>query len=616
MKRSAMRNRLAALRTLVRQPRKAPVTEPIDIAQLLWSQLDTPLSLGLSLLAKNGQLEDLLRVEFNPGRYLESDTVLFANDSLALAFLKKCPLVIEGVDQEAAAWAKFVECEELCRQTNARFRHHREGASVPPVTSAILHVASRKISRWLGELSAESWALRCRFGPGVDRSCKGSRVSSYHKLSPCSSTEDFADGAAALVYSHPSWVRSLNGLSPDDHGPLPGFVDVEIVPGNKLVFVPKTALVHRSIAVEPRMNIYAQLGLGALLRQRLKRFAGLDLDTQEPSQALARLGSLNGTVATIDLSSASDTLSREVVRDLLPDPWFNAMDWCRSKVGFYERDGVVTPIRYEKFSSMGNGFTFELESMIFYAIALACAEVCQDDTSLVRCFGDDIAYPTRSVEQLEEVLTYCGFIVNRRKSFSSGLFRESCGADFFNGVNVRPIYLKEQLTYVESLFRLANSIRRLGYRRNRGYGCDEQLRRIWVSVVSRIPPSLRALKGPFRPLSPCGGLWADVESDDGYLACNLDEASSSVWVRRQPHSLEGWLYASAVAASRSEKAKDWAVLYAHALYTGRDGSAPYEVKDSPHDRDGDRLVPLRGAGMRQVASQQSCCEFFDVGPWV
>lgn len=614
--RSAMRNRLANLRTLVRKRRVTSDEEILGIAQLLWSQLDTPLSLGLSLLVKNGQLEDALKVEIHPSRYLDSEGTHYADDSQAIAFLKKMPLVIRGVDRQKAAWENFLQCEEMCQQTNARFRSLREGHGCDPAVSAVLHASQLKISRWLGSLDAKSWALRCRFGPGADISTRGRRVSAYHKLSKLSSTEDFSEGAAALVYSHPSWARALLQLEPEESLEGINSLEVELVPGNKLVFVPKTALIDRSIAIEPRLNIYAQLGLGALLRQRLKRFADLDLDDQTPSQELAHTGSLFGTVATVDLSSASDTLSKELVRDLLPEPWFNAMDWCRSKVGLYtDADGVNNLVQYQKFSSMGNGFTFELESMIFYALTLSCVEYCRDDVTLVRAYGDDIACPVKSVDLLVKVLMFCGFQPNTRKTFSSGVFRESCGHDYFKGRNVRPYYQKESLYYVESLFRLANGIRRVAVRRNRTFGCDSLLHSFWCHVTRRIPASLRALRGPFRLVRCSFSDQLDVEADDSYLACNLDEAMSSPFVRRNPHGWDGWLYTGMIPSGRHVDANigEYAVLYAFALYACRDGSS---AVDSPHSKDGNRLISVRGNGPRRVVSGLFAPDFYDVGPWV
>jgi hypothetical protein len=165
---------------------------------------------------------------------------------------------------------------------------------------------------------------------------------------------------------------------------------------------------------------------------------------------LAQIGSNDGSLATIDLSSASDTVAREVVRFLMPESWYERLDLCRSKVG--ELDGKW--LRYEKFSSMGNGFTFELETLIFWGLAIACVRSCGLETDKVRVYGDDIIVPVDAYDFLVEVLSYCGFTTNSSKSYKSGAFRESCGKDYFNGHEVRPFFQKEYLNGVETLFPL------------------------------------------------------------------------------------------------------------------------------------------------------------------
>lgn len=581
--RRPMRNRRRNLELLAREvPRGLKSNDDVlQVAQLLWESIDTPLSLGLSILCNNGQLEDALRVEFNPSRYLQGDWKTARDDYQSIAFLRKMPLDVRGINRGSAAWEKFRAAEEQCRKTNLRFRASRV-RGFPPRVEAVLHTACRKISHWLGDLSAKSWALRCRFGPGVDAFNKGTRTSPYHKLSRLSVTPDFEDGALGLIRCHPVWERILSGFEPEE---ILSVLDKEairkrvtILPGNRVTFVPKTALIDRSIAIEPGMNIFAQLGLGALLRSRLKR-AGLDLDKQEPNQELAKLGSRTGAVATIDLSSASDTVALEVVRELLPEPWFVAMDWCRSKKGTYMEQGELGCIEhtfnYEKFSSMGNGFTFELESLIFYSLALAVADVLELTTSerrLIRSYGDDITMPTAGVTLLEEVLDFCGFTVNLQKSYSSGVFRESCGADFFNGVNIRPYFLKEYCNDARSLFRLANGIRRVAYRRNFGLSCDRKLRPVWVHIIHRIPNSLRDLKIPFRP--KLGISWEDIESGDGGLAVSHDEALSSPYVRFNTDYMAGWNFAQLQARPSSQKAdtERFGEFYLYALYASRNGS--------------------------------------------
>jgi len=602
-----MRNRVRNLEAVARQPLQPSngLTVLAGVAQKLWENLDTPLSLGLSILARNGQWKDVVSQEFNPGRYLEVELEAARDDYQAVSFLRKCPLEIVGVDRKKTALDGFIKAEELCRLTNARFRSMRNGVT-DPIVEPIIFAAQRKISSWLGPISASDWATRCRFGPGADNLNKGNRVSPYHKLSQISATADFAESAQALVRDHPVWAKSIVGYI---DGEIPTYIPVEIARGNKVTFVPKTALTDRSIAIEPQLNIFAQLGLGSLLRTRLKR-AGLNLDDQGPNQVLAQKGSIDGSVATIDLSMASDTIAREVVRELLPDRWYFSLDLCRSKTGFYRDGEEEISFRYEKFSSMGNGFTFELESMIFYALALSVCDHLNLLSDQVRAFGDDITVPTEAVATLAKVLSFCGFIVNEKKSFTSSIrFRESCGADFFNGVNVRPYFQKELPNDASSLFRMANGIRRAAWRRNHFYGCDARLKPAWIYVIHRIPDSLRALKGPFRfKAPPQGGTWNDVESGDGYLAVNHDEALSSPWVRFNTDLQGGWLFAELGAQPIVFTADDWVKLNVAALYLCRDGVA--EKKKETIDR-----LTDRGSNPRRLNRRRETPDWFDLGPW-
>lgn len=63
----------------------------------------------------------------------------------------------------------------------------------------------------------------------------------------------------------------------------------------------------------------------------------------------------------------------------------------------------------------------------------------------VKVYGDDIICPSEHVDAVSDYLESYGLRVNRRKSFSRSLFRESCGADYFNGYSVKPIYARMDL---------------------------------------------------------------------------------------------------------------------------------------------------------------------------
>jgi len=95
----------------------------------------------------------------------------------------------------------------------------------------------------------------------------------------------------------------------------------------------------------------------------------------------------------------------------------------------------------EKFSSMGNGYTFELETVIFSAITAAVHEMVTGEAAKLHqnvfVYGDDIICKTDVSLDVIAALRWFGFSLNERKSFVSGPFRESCGGDYFNGVPVR-----------------------------------------------------------------------------------------------------------------------------------------------------------------------------------
>ena len=189
----------------------------------------------------------------------------------------------------------------------------------------------------------------------------------------------------ALFSVYPQWRKAIVPEFPE------GSPEYDIVPGNSITTVPKSSKTDRVIAIEPLLNMFVQKGIGGMIRRRLKR-VGIDLDSQKRNQELAKLGSLSKTLATIDLSSASDTISLGLVEWLVPADWVLAMKICRSPIGTLPSG---ERIRYQKISSRGNGFTFELESMIFYALTRAVAESMDESVRDIAVFGDDIIAPTR-----------------------------------------------------------------------------------------------------------------------------------------------------------------------------------------------------------------------------
>jgi hypothetical protein len=225
---------------------------------------------------------------------------------------------------------------------------------------------------------------------------------------------------------------------------------------NKVTTVPKDGRKDRPIAIENNLNVCLQLGVDSYIRKRLRRW-GIDLDSQDKNIILSGAGSLNPDLAaTIDLANASDTVSLRIAKMLLPSDWYDYLCDLRSPKGSYGTD----TFRYSKLSSMGNGTTFAIESLIFAAITYGVAVEYYGHfpRKWIAIFGDDIVVPAAIANEVIYNLELCGFQVNTDKSFLSGHFKESCGADWFHGRNVRPVFLKEEPNTAKKLLNDRNRL--------------------------------------------------------------------------------------------------------------------------------------------------------------
>ncbi len=351
-----------------------------------------------------------------------------------------------GYDQMAVAKSKFLASERLCAETNDIFRLRATGkVQLLPRVERVLWHASRKIRSILGDVPKLS-ALRFKFGPGATTQIPKRMASARAKLGqvPACSSELFPAAQRVLLE-----MPALQDVFLAEGPHLSRAIPVELHTG-KIAFVPKSAKEHRTIMVEPSLNTMCQAGIGSFMAARLRR-AGVDIRDQTRNQRLARKASVLGLLATVDLSSASDTISTELVYDLLGLDWASFL--ARFKTGSAELEGVV--MKLEKFSSMGNGFTFPLETLIFYALAWGTCVEGGEALDDVSAYGDDIILPSSAYPLLCDVFRACGFVVNQKKSYSSGPFRESCGVDYYQGIDIRPVYLKTG-PHVYDLFRVHN----------------------------------------------------------------------------------------------------------------------------------------------------------------
>lgn len=312
---------------------------------------------------------------------VEVDEQFFAAQ---LSALTKRMEGLQGFDPESKARSRWEAAEHRCRRTNQRIRAwSRRMEKVRPY-AGYLDAARRFVHAVLGDTPYEERTFSeilgsCRFGPGTTTTTHGDATHLCAKLTSewvaTPTCMPFVIAALARVPVVHQLLGFDNGsflcLDPD------GFRGAVVEKtrchdsNDNVMWVPKNSETHRAIGQPVLLNGFVQNGIGDWLTKRLQVF-GIDLLDQSHNQRLARKGSMpdrhpRGSWCTIDLEMASDTISIEVVRLLLPPEWFTFLSNVR--VPTYTLDGQVRD--YHKFSAMGNGFTFPLESLIFAALCHA-----------------------------------------------------------------------------------------------------------------------------------------------------------------------------------------------------------------------------------------------------
>jgi len=388
-----------------------------------------------STLERSEALLALCNFEIRPYLSLGLDPEVLVQIRQILAFFQKRKDLDISVDPEQVALGAFMESEDQCLLTNIRLR-----SSLPKWdVGSVIHLAQRKIASILGDIPRFE-TLDFQFGPGANTSVKSAEANIRVKLSAewsCSNSMVnnpvlFED----LINQFPDWAA----FHAEQHG------GITVSPG-RLEFVPKNAKTHRAIIVEPSLNTLYQGAYGRAIRDRLLK-SGLDLRTQENNQYSAFKGSTDPSWATVDLSAASDTIAYATVLDLLPFPWVDVLSLGRSERVAYR--GTVYDL--QKFSSMGNGYTFELETLIFWGLSLAVCEHLNISSRGVLAYGDDIVIPSACIPLLKEVFNWYGFKLNADKSYYDETpFRESCGTDYYMGIDIRPFYQKDRWS-IRTLF--------------------------------------------------------------------------------------------------------------------------------------------------------------------
>lgn len=204
------------------------------------------------------------------------------------------------------------------------------------------------------------------------------------------------------------------------------------------VLVPKTWKSLRMILPNTTLGTLYSSGIGRVIEDRLRKF-GYDIKHLQPVHGeLARQGSITGSLVTADQSMASDNITVALVNMVFPKRWAQALQFGRiSRMSLYG-DMLESPT----YATMGIGFTFPLQTLLFLVLLLAIRDSLNlDEGSVISVFGDDLVYATEMHHKVVEVFPKLGLVLNIEKTFATGSFRESCGFDYYRGIDVRPAHL-------------------------------------------------------------------------------------------------------------------------------------------------------------------------------
>ena len=245
-----------------------------------------------------------------------------------------------------------------------------------------------------------------------------------------------------------------------------------------LIAVPKDSRGPRLICVHPSESIWVQQGLRVQIERAISQRRShrgpwpsghVFFDDQSVNGRISLLSSKSRQYATLDMKEASDRISDPLVQILFGRKykWFGC---CRAQK-YHVKDARmgIPDGDIHSYAPMGNATTFPVQSLVFWAICVASMQSRGfHQPNSVFVFGDDIIVPSVEAPRIIEDLESFGLLVNRTKSFWRGGFRESCGVDAFNGIDVTPVRWKtrldaEGLSGLQSLSDIAMRLRIAGY---------------------------------------------------------------------------------------------------------------------------------------------------------
>jgi len=313
---------------------------------------------------------------------------------------------------------------------------------LPSHVGRMLRIARDYISRVLGKYDDEEHRRLCRFGRRASVGVPLRKASEAERWEiPISGSQSQIDWFLQEIEESCQVKTYLTKQQESD----PNRSLFQPVEHLKLTLVPKTYKSLRSIMPNTTIGSYMSFGLGEMIRSRLQR-KGHDIRfLQKRHRILAQIASRNNTHVTADQSMASDNITVALVHKLLPADWLEVLD--QSRIGKVELPDS-TVLESLTYCTMGVGYTFPLQTLVFLALLKAIDTMYFMGSSLISVYGDDMIYHRRLHPFVLSLFPRLGLVINVDKTFCDGNFRESCGGDYYRGVDVRPFQPRNGSSHV------------------------------------------------------------------------------------------------------------------------------------------------------------------------
>lgn len=314
----------------------------------------------------------------------------------------------------------------------------------------IVHEVADRYAGWFGYFNPADW--RFKHGPGAVADSVGGKFK-YNFPTWNERLESVFPYADFGFSNYSQWVDALRT----------GVSATSVAVPSKVITVPKSQKAPRIIAKEPTANMWCQQAIRDFLESGVSRsslLSAISFRDQSKNAVGALEASHSGDRWTVDLSDASDRLSLWLVERIFRGnrSLLDALHATRSETCSVPLKGGDVLLQMKKFAPQGSATTFPVQSIVFAILAISAVLYSKGmrtgvnnidwAAEQVQVFGDDTLIPEYAGRAYVELLTYCGLSVNYSKTYGTGKFRESCGVEAYDGVDVTPAYIT--VPYTES----------------------------------------------------------------------------------------------------------------------------------------------------------------------